>query len=74
MLKILNETFNINPLDSSYTLDIDKTRLATFSTISGGEIEMQVIKHNVVHESGEYQTLLIPGVTHFAPVTLSHGY
>ncbi len=74
MLKILNETFNINPLDSSYTLDIDKNRLATFSSISGGEIEMEVIKHNVVRESGEFQTLLIPGVTHFAPITLSNGY
>lgn len=74
MLGKLSSTFNLNPLDVNYTLDIDQTQLATFSSLSGGEVEINVIKHNVVYESGEFRTLLIPGPTHSSPVVLEHGY
>jgi phage tail-like protein len=74
MLGKLNSTFDINPLDVNYVLDIDQTQLATFTSLSGGEVELNVIKHNIVYESGENHTLLIPGPTHFSPVILEHGY
>ena len=74
MLKKLTQTFNDHPLNVSYTLDIDKTQLATFSSLSGGNVDLDVIHHNVVYPSGEFRTLMIPTATHFSPITLSEGY
>jgi phage tail-like protein len=74
MLGKLSSAFDLNPLDVSYTLDIDQTQMATFSSLSGGDVDLNVIKHNVVYESGEFRTLLIPGPTHFSPIVLEHGY
>jgi phage tail-like protein len=74
MLSSIKEDFKLNPLDCYYTLDVNQTRLATFDTLSGGDVEINVIKHNVVYNSGESSTLLIPGTTSYTPVELKSGF
>jgi phage tail-like protein len=74
MLKVLNKTFDINPIDAYFTLDINETQLAAFKSIQGGDVEVEVVRHNIVYESGEYRTLLIPGATRFSPITLGKGF
>jgi phage tail-like protein len=74
MLGSINSNFEKNPLDVNYTLDVNDTRLASFRSLSGGDIEINVIKHNVVLGSGEYQTFMIPGPTNYAPIVLEKGY
>ena len=74
MLSSIKTDFSINPLNTNYALDINQARLATFSNLSGGEMEIIPIKHNVVYFSGELRTLLIPGPTHFSPIVMERGY
>ncbi len=74
MLSSIDNDFELNPLNIFYTLDINQARIAAFGSLSGGEIEITPIKHNVVYSSGEMRTLLIPGPTHYSPVTLVRGY
>lgn len=74
MLSSIKDDFNINPLDCYYTLDVNQTRLATFDSLTGGDVEINVIKHNVVYETGESSTLLIPGTTQCSPVELKQGF
>ncbi len=74
MLSNIKNDLTIDPLNVNYALDINQTQLATFAHISGGEMEITPIKHNVVYLSGELKTLMIPGATHFAPIVLEKGY
>ncbi len=74
MLSSIKDDFNINPLDCYYTLDVNQTRLATFDSLTGGDIEINVIKHNVVFNTGESSTLLIPGPTQYSPIELKRGF
>ena len=74
MLNTLSKDFDLNPLDVNFTLDVNMSRLATFGSLSGGEIETNVIKHNTVSGSGEFRTLLIPGPLQFSPIVLERGY
>lgn len=74
MLSSIRDDFDVNPLDCYYTLDVNQTRLATFNSLTGGDIEINVIKHPVVYSSGESSTLLIPGPTQFAPIVLEKGF
>jgi phage tail-like protein len=74
MLRSLKKEIENTPLNIFYTLDIDQTRLAAFDSISGGDVQVSMIRHNVVYESGEYRTLLLPGPTQYQPVTLERGY
>jgi len=74
MLGSLDKDSELQPLNVHYTLDVDDNRMATFDTISGGDLEISVIKHNVVYESGEYRTILIPGPTHTSPIMLQSGF
>lgn len=74
MLSSIHNDFDLNPLDCYYTLDVNQTRLATFNSLTGGDIEINVIKHNVVYPSGESSTLLIPGPTQYAPIELQRGF
>lgn len=74
MLSSIHDDFEVNPLDCYYTLDVNQTRLATFNSLTGGDIEINVIKHNVVYSSGESSTLLIPGMTQFSPIVLQKGF
>lgn len=50
----------------------DKVK-AYFKGISGGEMEITLIQHNVVYQNGGSTTLFIPGASSFAPITLYHG-
>jgi phage tail-like protein len=74
MLTQIQNDSSIDPLSTSYALDINETRMATFSAISGGEMEIIPVKHNVVYLTGELKTLMIPGATRFSPVVLDKGY
>ena len=64
----------IEPVDAHYHLEVTGLLLGVFDTLSGGSMEVTVIEHNVTYESGESTTLLIPGPTSFAPISLSRGY
>ena len=74
MLNSISNDFDLNPLDVYYALDVNQARLATFASLSGGDVEINVIKHNVIYASGELGTLLIPGPTQYSPVVLERGY
>ena len=74
MLSSIKSELSIDPLTTNFALDINQTRLATFFHLSGGEMEIVPIKHNVVYLSGELRTHLIPGPTHFSPIVLEQGF
>ncbi len=74
MLASISKDFELHPLNVFYTLDVNQTRLASFDSLSGGEVEISVIQHNVVYESGEYVSMAVPGPTRYAPVVLERGY
>jgi phage tail-like protein len=74
MLNSISNNFDLNPLDVYYALDVNEARLATFASLSGGDIEISVIKHNVLYASGELGTLMIPGQSQYSPVVLAKGY
>lgn len=74
MLSNISNDFDIDPLDVYYALDVNEARLATFASLSGGDIEISVIKHNVLYTSGELGTLMIPGQTQYSPVVLERGF
>lgn len=46
---------------------------AYFHSLSGGEMSITLIEHNVVYQSGNSTTLYIPGPTSFEPITLYQG-
>jgi phage tail-like protein len=46
---------------------------AYFHRLSGGEMSIALIEHNVVYQSGNSTTLFIPGPTSFEPITLGQG-
>lgn len=74
MLSSIDADFEISPLNIYFSLDVNEARLAAFSGLSGGEVEVAQIKHNVVYSSGELRTLMIPGPAQYSPVTLERGY
>ena len=45
-----------------------------FYNLQGGDIEVAVIKHDVVFGTGASSTLFIPGATSYSPLTLSRGF
>ena len=73
MLSSIHNDFSVNPLDCYYTLDVNQTRLATFDSLTGGDIEINIIKHNVVYSSGESSTLLIPAQHNFPLSSLNRA-
>ncbi len=64
-----NELVNIN-----YALEINGLLSGYFASLTGGEMEIAVIKHDVVYETGDSTTLLIPGPISFSPFVLSRGF
>jgi phage tail-like protein len=58
----------------NFQLLIEDVLTGVFYSLSGGEIEVGLIKHDVVFESGSSSTLFIPGPTSFSPFTLSRGF
>ena len=49
------------------------TDVAYFRAVSGGNMSITLIEHNVVYSGGGSSTLFIPGPTSFEPITLSQG-
>ncbi len=76
MLQLLIKDFSAHPLNIYYSLTDVYTNsvLAIFDSISGGEVETKSIKYNVVHKTGEYQTVYVPGPLSYSPVVLERGY
>jgi len=68
------DTKPVIPLNIHYALEIEGIQLGVFDRISGGEVNIDDIEHNVVYETGEFVTLHIPGPTKVKPVTLEGGY
>lgn len=56
-----------------YHLDVEGLLVGVFDSISGGDMEINVIKHDVTYNTGDSTTLLIPGTITFQPITLSRG-
>ena len=65
---------SVVPLTIHYALEIEGVQVGVFDSISGGDMEISVIEHNVVYESGGFATLMIPGPTKNQPITLESGY
>jgi phage tail-like protein len=58
----------------NFQLLIEDVLTGVFYALSGGEIQVGLIKHDVVFETGSSTTLFIPGPTSFSPFTLSRGF
>lgn len=58
----------------NFQLLIEGVLTGVFYSLSGGEIEVGLIKHDVVFESGSSSTLFIPGPTTYSPFTLNRGF
>lgn len=65
---------NISPLNIHYSLEIEGIQLGVFDRISGGDTEIDVIRHQVVYENGGFSTLMLPGPRKNQPVVLEGGY
>ncbi|MBN2145912.1 MAG: phage tail protein [Anaerolineales bacterium] len=68
-----NTGADIDLLSVHYFLDVGNVRLATFYRLEGGGMEVGIAKHDVVFESGESTTFMIPTTTAFKPITLARG-
>ena len=60
--------------DYQFHLLVEDMLTGVFYSLSGGNIEIGLVKHDIVFESGASTTLVIPGTTSFGPVTLSRGF
>ena len=60
-------------LDVRYHLDVGGLLLGTFDSLTGGEMEIALVKHDIVYNTGDSTTLFIPGTTSFAPFSLTRG-
>jgi phage tail-like protein len=58
----------------NYALEINGLVSGLFSSLTGGEMEIAVIEHDVVFETGDSTTLFIPGPISFKPIVLSRGF
>jgi phage tail-like protein len=65
---------SISLTDYSFHLTVDDMLTGVFYAMSGGDIEIALVTHDVVFESGASTTLITPGATSFAPITLSRGF
>ncbi len=74
MLRSVKQEIEYSSLNIFYTLDVDNARLAQFDAISGGDVRISTIKHNVVYPSGELRTILLPGPTQYEQVKLERGF
>jgi len=73
----MNNTNPINllqPLTIHYSLEINGVQWGIFTEISGGDMDIDVIEHNVVFANGGFATLRIPGPMKIAPIKLNSGY
>ena len=58
----------------NYALEINGLVSGYFGSLTGGAMEIAVIGHDVVFETGDSTTLFIPGPISFAPISLSRGF
>jgi phage tail-like protein len=61
-------------LDYEFHLLVEGKLSGVFERLTGGEIEVATVKHDVTFESGSSTTLFIPGTTTFNPFTLERGF
>lgn len=57
----------------TYYLEVEGKLAGAFYRMEGGEIEINIITHDVTYETGDSASLFIPGQTNFRPITLSRG-
>ncbi len=61
-------------LDCDFHLMVEGKLTGVFLGLQGGDIEVGVIKHDIVFPTGASTTLFIPGATSFSPITLTRGF
>ncbi|NLE44878.1 MAG: hypothetical protein GX620_09170 [Chloroflexi bacterium] len=61
-------------LDCQFHLFVEGKLEGVFSNLTGGEITVDYITHDVVFPTGLSTTLYIPGATSFSPFTLTRGF
>jgi phage tail-like protein len=61
-------------LEYEFHLEVEGKLTGIFQVLKGGDMEIAQVKHDIVYESGSSTTLLIPGATSFAPISLERGY
>lgn len=66
--------FGYDLLTYEFHLEVQGLLVGVFERLTGGEIEVARIEHDIVYESGASTTLFIPGTTSFAPFTLERGF
>lgn len=66
--------FGYDLLNYEFHLLVEGKLTGVFERLTGGEIEVATIKHDVVFESGSSSTLFIPGPTSYSPFTLERGF
>jgi len=66
--------FGYDLLTNEFHLEVQGLLVGVFERLTGGEIEIARIEHDIVYESGASTTLFIPGTTSFAPFTLERGF
>jgi phage tail-like protein len=69
-----SQGFGYDLTNFEYHLEIEGLLVGVFETLSGGDMAITTIEHDIVYESGASTTLLIPGTTSFGPFTLSRGF
>lgn len=60
--------------DVNFQLEVEGLVAGWFTGMSGGDMEIAQIKHDVTYETGDSTTFLIPGPTTFSPITLAKGF
>ncbi len=61
-------------VDVHYQLEVEGLVAGYFLSMEGGDMDIAMIKHDVVYETGDSSTLLIPGPTTFHPINLQKGF
>jgi phage tail-like protein len=57
-----------------YNLEVEGLLAGYFLWMTGGDMEIGLINHDVTYETGDSTTLRIPGPTTFKPITLGKGF
>ncbi|HQE91667.1 MAG TPA: phage tail protein [Anaerolineae bacterium] len=66
--------FGYDLLTYEFHLEVQGLLVGVFERLTGGEMEVTRIDHDIVYESGASTTLFIPGTTTFSPFTLERGF
>ncbi len=66
--------FGYDLLEYEFHLTVEGKLSGIFQRLTGGEIEIACLTHDIVFETGASTTLKIPGATTFHPFTLERGF